>query len=154
MPSIDRLGVVAELSSTDRIALYSQTLGNDAAATLDVLQQWLQEQLTAATDLSSQYASPSATGFTVTVAPAVAGGSVRLLITPLAGYAAGTITLPEVSTCAHDQQVVVHCTQAVATLTVSGNGATSVSGAPTTLAAAGFFRLIYDAVQRSWYRIG
>lgn len=154
MPSIDRLGVVSELASTDRFPLYSQTLGNDAAATLDVLQQWLQEQLTSATDMSSQYASPSATGFNLTVAPVISGGNVRLLITPLAGYAAGTVTLPEVSSCAHDQQVVVHCTQAVTALSVAGNGATSVSGAPTTLAAGGFFRLIYDGVQRSWYRIG
>jgi len=51
------------------------------------------------------------------------------------------------------QQVVVTSTQAVTTLTVSGNGA-SVNGAPSTLAANGYFRLRYDQINNSFYRIG
>ena len=48
---------------------------------------------------------------------------------------------------------MVSCTQAVTTLTVSGNGST-VNGAPTTLAANGFFRLRYDGVFKAFYRVG
>ena len=44
-------------------------------------------------------------------------------------------------------------TQAVTTLTVSGNGAT-VNGAPAALTANGFFRLRFDGVLGGWYRLG
>ena len=46
------------------------------------------------------------------------------------------------------------CTQAVTTLTVSANGATAVNGAPAALTANGFFRLRFDGIFQSWYRIG
>lgn len=101
--------------------------------------------------ITTEYAAPSATAFNVELPDT--SDDLWLILTPTAGFAAGTITLPE-STAAEDQQTVdVNCTQAVTTLTVAGNGAT-VTGAPTTLAANAFFRLRYDAVTSTWYRIG
>jgi hypothetical protein len=150
MSSIDRLTRAADLSSSDLVALFSASLGGDAAATLATLVTWLQAQLTADTALTTQYSAPSATGFSVTVSPPVTGGSVWLLLTPVAGYAAGTVVLP--ATPVDGQEVAVSCTQAVTTLTVSGNGST-LNGAPATLAANGFFRLRYDGVLKAWYRI-
>jgi hypothetical protein len=151
MSSIDRLPTVSTLSSSDLLALYSAALGNDAAATLATLLSWLQSQLSASGGFQTQYAAPSATGFSVLIAPTVAGGSVYLLLTPVAGYAAGTITMP--ASPADGQEVLVACTQSVTTLTVSGNSYT-VTGAPTTLAANAFFRLRYDGVLHSWNRVG
>lgn len=103
--------------------------------------------------MTTQYAAPSATGFSVTIAPLTDGGSVFLALTPNAGYAAGTIVMPAVAECVDGQELLVHCTQAVTALTMSGNGAT-FSGAPTTLTAASFFRLRFDAVLSRWYRVG
>ncbi len=101
--------------------------------------------------LISYYSAPSATGFTATIPDT--DDNYWLILTPLAGYAAGTIELPS-STVAQDQQTInVNCTQAVTTLTIDGNGAT-VTGAPTTLAANDFFTLRFDAVTTTWYRIG
>jgi hypothetical protein len=80
--------------------------------------------------------------------------NVHLILTPLAGYAAGTITLPAKATLVDKQEVLVNCTQAVTTLTIGLNGATGAVGAPTTLAANAFFRLMYDAVTSNWYRVG
>ena len=40
------------------------------------------------------------------------------------------------------------------TLTINGNGATAVTGAPTALAANAFFRLRFDRATSSWYRVG
>ena len=62
----------------------------------------------------------------------------------------GAIVLP---TGAADKSVVsVNCTQIVTTLSVtSGN---TVTGAPTTLAANGFFTMRYDAATAAWYRVG
>lgn len=151
MPAIDRLSTVSELSTSDKIALYSASLGNDAAATLAVLLAWLQEQLTADSALMTQYASPGASGFSITVAPETTGGSVFLLISPGGAYAAGTIVLPDGT---DGQEVLVHCRQAVTTLTITPDSSDSTSGAPSTLAANSFFRLRFDGVNSLWCRVG
>jgi len=83
----------------------------------------------------------------------VAGGDVWLRVTPTAGFAAGTITLPALASSVDRQEVLVTCNQAVTTFTVNGNGST-VEGAPTTLAANAFFRLRYEAVFHVWVRVG
>lgn len=154
MSAIDKLSRVSTLTTADLIALFSNSLGNDAAATLGTLLTFLQSQLSVAGVLVTQYSSPNATGFTVLIAPPVAGQSIFLLLTPLAGYATGTITLPAQATCLDGQEVLVTTTQLVTALTVGGNGATAVNGAPTTLAANAFFRMRYDAIAKSWYRVG
>lgn len=153
MSSIDKLSKVTTLSAGDLVALFSGSVGNDVAATLATLLAWLQTQLTSSGLFSTQYSAPAATGFSVTVVPTTSGGSVFLLLTPAAGYAAGTVTLPAQAACVDGQEVLCSCTQAVTTLTVAGNGST-VNGAPTTLAANGFFRLRFDGVFKAWYRAG
>lgn len=154
MPAINQLSKVSTLTTSDLIALFSSSLGNDAAATLGTLLAWLQSELSAAGVLVTQYASPNASGFTVLIAPPVAGESMYLLLTPNAGYAAGTITLPQQATCVDGQEVLVSTTQLVTALTVGANGATAVNGAPTALTANAFFRMRYDAIAKSWYRVG
>lgn len=99
----------------------------------------------------TRYAAPSATGFNVQID---SGSDIHLILTPLAGYAAGTITLPNVQLLSDKQTLVVNTTQAVTTLTVAANGASAVIGAPTTLAANAFFTLKYDLVMKTWYRVG
>lgn len=151
MSSINRLATVSSVTAADLLALFSTSLGNDAACTLSTLLTWLQKQLSASGGFVTQYAAPSATGFSVTVAPATAGTSTYLLLTPVAGYAAGTIVMP--ASPVDMQEVLVSCTQSVTTLTVSGNGYT-INGAPATLAANGFFRMRFDGVLSAWYRAG
>lgn len=152
--SIQNLPTNNALSSADQVAVYSALLGGDSAPTLGTLLAWLQGQLTGSGSTITQYFAPNATGWSVQVAPAVNGQNVFLLLTPTAGFAAGTITLPVQTTCVDGQSVIVSCTQSVTALTVAGNGATAVNGAPTTLAAGGFFRLRYDGPSKSWYRNG
>jgi len=89
----------------------------------------------------------------VLINPPQQGQNVFLLLTPTAGFAAGTITLPPQATLDDGQELLVTTTQSVTALTVAGNGAT-VNGAPTTLAANAFFNLRYDAVNKAWYRVG
>ena len=151
--AIQNLSKVTSLNSGDLLAMFSSSVGNDVAATLATLLAWLQSQLSAAGTLLPQYSAPSAPGFTTQVVPATDGASVWLLLTPAAGYAAGTITLPAQAACEDGQEVLVSCTQSVTTLTVAGNGST-VNGAPSTLAANGFFRLRFDGVFKAWYRAG
>jgi hypothetical protein len=151
MTTINQLSAVDAVVSSDQVPIYSSTNGDARKASMSVIKDYVLSDATVADDKVTQYAAPAATGFTVTVNNS--SDSVWLILTPLAGYAAGTITLPAVANCVDRQEVLVNTTQAVTTLTVSGNGAT-VIGAPTTLAANAFFRLRFDAVLDVWYRVG
>lgn len=148
--AIQNLSSVSSLDGGESVALFSATIGNDVRASIAVLVAYLQASLTSGSAPMTQYSAPSATGFSVTVLPVVTGGSVWLLLTPAAGYAAGTIVMP--ASPVDGQTVQVSCTQAVATLTVSGNGKT-INNAPASLAAGGTFGMRYDGVFQAWYRI-
>lgn len=101
---------------------------------------------------TTQYASPGATGFSVTIQPVDNGRSVFLLLAPGGTYATGTLVLPAGM---DGQEITVHCrTFAVTALTVTPATGDSVSGAPTTLAAGSFMRLRFDGVNRLWCRVG
>lgn len=151
MTTINQLSAVDTVASSDQVPIYSSGNGDARKASMSVIKTYVLSDATVADDKVTQYASPAATGFTVTVNNS--SSSVWLILTPLAGYATGTITLPAVANCVDRQEVLVNTTQAVTTLTVSGNGAT-VIGSPTTLAANAFFRLRFDAVLDVWYRVG
>lgn len=136
-------------TTASQIPFYDPASGQDRRTSVAALQAL---GSTSAAGMVTQYAAPAATGFNVQIVPPMNGTSMFLLLTPVAGYAAGTITLPAQATCADKQELLCACTQAVAALTVTGNGAT-VNGAPAALTANGFFRLRFDGVFRAWYRI-
>lgn len=150
--AIDRLNQGTPTAAA-ALPFWDPTNGADRRASLTEFAALLQTLLSPSAGLVTQYAAPNATGFNVMIAPPTTGASVYLRMSPLAGYAAGTITLPLLASCIDGQELLVSCTQAVTTLTVAGNGAT-VNGAPTTLAANAFFRLRFDAVSDSWARVG
>lgn len=146
--SISDLTSATALTGSDQVPIASGASRDTLKMSLTLLQAWLQANLAFTNDtFASQYAAPSATGFTVVVET----GNSRLILTPVAGYAAGTITLP--TDRVDKDSVVVNCTQAVTTLTVGGAG-TTVTGAPATLAANAFFTMQYDGVTNAWYRVG
>jgi hypothetical protein len=102
----------------------------------------------------TQYAAPNVSGYAVTVSPPTSGSPVWLLLTPTGAFASLTINLPA---GVNGQEVLVCSTQAVTALAVLGAtvgaGAQPVNGAPATLATNGYFRLKFDAVTGSWYRV-
>ena len=142
-----------DIAAADSIPFASAANGADRRTSVTQLIALIQAALTDNGGPVTQYAAPAATGFTVTIAPPVGGASVYLLLTPVAGYAAGTITLPAQAACIDGQELLCSSTQAVTTLTVAGNGST-VNGAPSALTANAFFRLRFDGVFKAWYRIG
>lgn len=125
--------------------------GQDYRVSATALLAFIQSGLADDSGFVTQYAAPSSTGFSVSIAEPSA--DTHLILTPTGAFAAGTIVLPVAATAEDRQELLVNCTQAVTTLTISGNGAT-VTGAPTTLAANAFFRLKYDAPTSVWYRVG
>lgn len=156
MTQINQLTRASDVSAGDLVPIFSTDNGDARAAAMSVLLAYIEDNLPASfVDYVSQYAAPSATGFNIAITDGASNNTnVHLILTPLAGYAAGTITLPAKAGLVDKQEVLVNCTQAVTTLTVALNGATAAVGAPTTLAANAFFRLKYDAVTFNWYRVG
>lgn len=154
MTTINRLSAVASVAAGDLVPVFSTDNGDARKASMSVLLAYMQDNITTTVGYETQYAAPSATAFNVTIAPVTAGRSVHLILTPAAGYADGTITLPAASASVDGQEVLVNCTQSVAALVVAANGAGAVTGEPSALSANDFFRLKYDAPTSTWYRVG
>lgn len=150
MPQINQLSAVDEVFPGDAVPIYSNDNGDARRASMSVIRTFMQTGLTTEEKVT-QYAAPSATGFSVQVTDG--SDSIWLVLTPTATFANGTIVLPAVANCVDKQELLVNCTQIVTALAVSGNGAT-VTGAPTSLAANGFFRLRFDDATNVWYRVG
>jgi hypothetical protein len=153
MTSIYNLSQVDAVNSADQIPVQVLQSGDMRKMSVSQLLAFIQEGLSTTGALQTQYAAPNATGFNVALVPVTPGGGIYLLLTPLAGYAAGTLTLPSVDNVADGQEILANTTQLVTALTLAGNGALVV-GAPTTLAANAFFRLRYNQVLNTWYRVG
>lgn len=153
---IRQLSSLSSLVAGDNFAVASLSNGDDRKVSLTTLVSYLQTALSfsdsgAFPNYLTQYAAPSATGFNVQITDA--DDNIHLILTPAAGYAAGTITLPTSTNCIDKQEVLVNCTQALTALTVGGNGA-SVVGEPTSITANDFFRFKYDLAGTTWYRVG
>lgn len=145
MTTINQLSATSSLASGDQFVVYKQDQGDARKVSVTALMAYVNANVTTATQ-NTQYAAPAASGFSVTVNT----GNVWLILTPVSTYAAGTIILP--IGAGDKNTVTVNCTQIVTSLTVS-SGATVV-GAPTTMAANGFFTMRYDAATSTWYRVG
>ena len=151
MAEINQLTALDTLTAGDLFPVYSSTNGDARKSAASVLLAYIQDNLTFPNVLITQYSAPAATGFSVQITDSSV--STHLILTPAAGYAAGTLVLPALANCIDTQEVLVNTTQAVTTLTINGNGST-VTGAPSTLAANAYFRLKFDEVMSTWYRIG
>ena len=150
---IYQLSEVAACSAGQQFPIFDPANGDARKASLTTLLAWLQTQLAVGRpEPLTQYAAPSATGFTVPITDG--DEDVHLILTPAAGYADGAITLPAAANARDKQLVIVNCTQAVATFVVNANGAIAVTGAPGALLANDFFTLCYDLATSTWYRIG
>jgi len=145
MAEIRDLTSVSEIKAGDSFPFWSQGSGDTMRASSDVLKSYFHP--TAGNDVT-QYAAPTATGFSVTVSGIE---DAWLILTPIAGYAAGSVVMP--IDPENQQRVTVSCSQSVTTLTVSGNGK-GIAGAPSTIAANGFFCMRYDDVLGTWFRVG
>jgi len=146
MTNINQLSSMDSLSGGDLLAVWATSNGDTRKSSLTLLTSYMQTNLALPGSLATQYAAPSATGFSVTVSAA----NTWLLLTPTGTFAAGTIVLPTSAT--DKSEVSVNCTQTVSALTVSAGG-TTVTGAPAALTANGFFTMRYDAATSAWYRV-
>lgn len=147
-----------EVTTGDLFVLYKTAAGDYRGAPANVVLEYMQDNLvfptaTGVQQFVTQYAAPSSSGFDIAIDPAD-GSNVHLILAPTAGFAVGEITLPPIANCIDKQEILVNCTQQVTTFTVDGNGATAVTGEPGQLAADDFFRLKFDDLTNTWYRVG
>jgi hypothetical protein len=155
MPEISKLTAVDSVVGSDLVAIFANSNGDTRKAAMSVLLAYMQDSLTfseSGISYTTQYAAPSATDFSIQITDD--STNTHLILTPVAGYADGTIVLPAVGNVIDKQEVLVNCTQAVTTLVVDGNGAVAVTGEPSGLSANDFFRLKYDITVQTWYRVG
>lgn len=156
MPTINQLSTLDALAAGDQFPVFDQSNGDARKLAASALLQYIQDNIVfpaaGVAEYITQYASPSASGFTVNITNA--DDNIHLILTPTAGYAAGTIVLPAVGNVVDKQRVLINTTQQVTALTINGNGAVAVTGAPSSLGADDFFTLKYDATMQTWYRVG
>ena len=148
MPQINQLPTRTPVAG-DTVPFYSSNNG-DAAKTSFTAIATLMTQLMGVSGgggFITQYSQPTATAFTVTVGGI--GQSTWLIVTPTAAGFSGTITFPDVSTVADQQELIISTTNDIS-LTYVATGMT-VFGAPATLAAGSSLVLKYDLVSKFWY---
>lgn len=153
MTTITKLSQAGSISDRDEFALFSKENGDTRKVLAPQLAAYVLETIDGAPSETLYGIVTDGSGFVVPVVPTTPGGSAWAQISLSAAAPAGTIILPGIDDRAHGQEVLVTCTHAVAALTVNGSGAT-VAGAPAALAANGFFRLRFDSISSTWYRIG
>jgi hypothetical protein len=153
MPTIDQLSQAGSIGDKDELALFSKENGDTRKITALQLAAHVLAAIEGTPDETVYSLATDGSSFTVAVLPAAQGGSVWAQIALSLTAPSGTIILPGADDRAHGQEVLVTCTKAVNALTVNGSGA-AVAGAPTSLAANGFFRLRFDSISNTWYRIG
>lgn len=150
MPNINQLSGLSQVSSGDLLPVYVPNNGDARKVSVGQLLQFFQQQFASPT-LSTQLATPS-TGFNVAIQTPVSEQQ-WLILQPAGTLAAGTVTLPLNTQTPDGTEILVTSTQVITTLTLALNGAAAAYGAPTTLAANGFFRVRFYAATNSWYRI-
>lgn len=158
MSQINQLSEEGTLSAGDQFPIWVTGNGATRRVSANDIAVFVQSEINANGGFITQYAAPNATAFAVQINPVVAGNSVFLPLMPTGTFATGAITLPSAASSQDGQEVLVNSTQIVTTLTVNylnaANVLTTVVGAPTTIAANGFFRLRFDAVFKIYIRIG
>ena len=120
---INQLTEVLTGSSGQQIPIFDPGNGGARKMSLNTLLTWILTQaptIPGKAEPDTQYAGPAATGFNVQINDS--DRDVHLILTPLAPYASGAITLPLRANCRDKQEIIVNCTQAVTAFTVNGNG--------------------------------
>lgn len=139
-------------SASQSLPVYDPAKGDSRRFSLSDLLTWIQDNtLAGVQEPNTQYSAPVDGG---TILVDDNDEDTHLIITPAGGLAALTITLPATGNIRDKQILIVNCTQAVAALTINGNGSTVGTGAPAALLADGYFTLKYDDTLNIWYRIG
>lgn len=135
--------------TADSVIIYSSTNSDWRSVSGTNFLTWIKSAF-ASPDPLTQSNVP-VTGATVSVRDD--GTSTWLLLKPAGTLATLTIELPAVANATDGQTVLVTSSQTITALTVDGNGATAVTGEPSTMGATSPFTLKYDETSDTWYKV-
>ena len=145
-----RLSITDRIGPNDSVVLWSANNQDFRGVPLDVLREEIKAEQGGQPSLLVQHFNPNA-NFTLNIENNEAG--TYLILNPSVSITTGSIKLPERYDVIDGQVLLVACAQQVNNFSVDGNNAL-VIGAPNALAANGFFKLKYDKLSNTWYRVG
>ncbi|MGQ1340857.1 hypothetical protein ACT4X4_03055 [Acinetobacter baumannii] len=145
-----RLNNTDRIGPCDSVVIWSGDNQDFRAVPVDTFTKQIQEGVTLPDAFNIQHFNPGAS-FALDIENDERG--TYLILNPSATIAAGTLTLPEKNIVKDGQSLLVASSKAVTALTIAGNNALVIGG-PTTIAAGGFFKLKYDKLSNTWYRVG
>lgn len=147
-----RLNITDRIGPNDSVVLWSANNQDYRGAPVDLLIDKIQESIKKVDypPINIQHFNPNA-DFTLDIENHEVG--TYLILNPSVSITTGSIKLPERYSVSDGQVLLVACAQQVNNFSVDGNNAL-VIGAPNALAANGFFKLKYDKLSNTWYRVG
>ena len=147
-----RLNITDKIGDCDSVVIWSVNNQDYRGAPVELLVEKIQESIKKVDypPINIQHFNPN-TDFTLDIENHEVG--TYLILNPSVSIATGSIKLPERYTVTDGQVLLVACAQQVNNFSVDGNNAL-VIGAPNALAANGFFKLKYDKLSNTWYRVG
>lgn len=147
-----RLNTTDTLEAGDQVVLFRTKNGDYRAIPFDTLVQLILEQVPTPVYQAAtiQLFNPNA-NFTKEIDNNAAG--TYLVMNPSTVIAAGTLVLPSINSIVDGQEVLVTSSEQITNLTIDANGAT-VIGAPDAMGATAFFKLKYEELSQTWYRVG
>lgn len=148
-----RLNITDKIGDSDSVVIWSANNQDFRGVPVDLLVEKIKEDLPQHVDyprMHIQHFNPT-TNFTLDIENSEVG--TYLILNPVSGLSTGSIKLPERYSVQDAQELAVTCSQQITSFTINGNGALVV-GAPNALAANGFFKLKYDKLSNTWYRVG
>lgn len=145
-----RLNITDHIGPNDSIVLWSANNQDFRGVPIELLIERIQENKLDQPPIQIQHFNPNA-NFTLNIENHEVG--TYLILNPSASITTGSIKLPERYDVTDGQVLLVACAQQVNNFSVDGNNAL-VIGAPNALAANGFFKLKYDKLSNTWYRVG
>lgn len=147
-----RLSITDRIGPNDSVVLWSANNQDFRGVPVDLLIEKIQESIKKVDypPIHIQHFNPNA-NFTLNIENHEVG--TYLILNPSVSIETGSIKMPERYDVADGQVLLVACAQQVNNFSVDGNNAL-VIGAPNALAANGFFKLKYDKLSNTWYRVG
>ena len=146
---INQLGQLDIITGSDNLAVWDNSNARTRKASVSQLLDYFESTFTSPVFVTT-INTPS-DGFNLTMT--ADGLSQWLLLRPVASLASGTILLPAAATAADGQEVIITSTNQVTSLTINANGATSVYGSISTIAAEGKVRYRFNKQTNSWYKV-
>lgn len=147
-----RLNITDKINDCDSVVIWSANNQDFRGVPIELLIEKIQESIKKVDypPIHIQHFNPNA-NFTLNIENHEVG--TYLILNPSVSITTGSIKLPERYDVTDGQVLLVACAQQVNNFSVDGNNAL-VIGAPNALAANGFFKLKYDKLSNTWYRVG